>query len=293
MTRWAWWLGVGAVAVAWHLRLAAGPGGGVSDDKAVDGKTFLSEADYRELAGRSLKVIQEVLGKQAEVDDRACKRVQVEAVLIAGYLQSSRDGGNPQLQDAVLNLSRLLADERLPEAQKLARSLPNPALSRRTGPQPVTETFLEGFGDVMSPLGLRMHGGHGVEPKPGSRIQDGIEVKLRVLAGKRLSKGELERQARELALMGVKTAVIADLARLHVPRDGRGKPRGDFVTWLQEVRDGSLELAEAARRRQAEALSRAALRVQHSCDNCHHSFRPAPRAVPQPVVPPNKDRRGP
>jgi hypothetical protein len=129
--------------------------------------------------------------------------------------------------------------------------------------------------DVMTALKLRKNGGLGIGDKEGAVTPDGIEAKLIGMAKKPMGKSELDKQAADLEKAAYVMAGIADVAVHKCPvqkKQGEKDPAA-WKKWCDEMRDGSLELAAALKKKDETAVKNAAAKVNSSCNNCHGIFR--------------------
>lgn len=120
--------------------------------------------------------------------------------------------------------------------------------------------------------------GIGVGSKPGAMKPDGIERKLMDLAKKPLPDKQLADEAEALTAMGYDMAALASIAHLSEPAEKEKKPvfakrKKDWQTWSEELRDASLNLAMAAKGKNAADLHKAAVKADETCSKCHAVFR--------------------
>jgi len=122
-------------------------------------------------------------------------------------------------------------------------------------------------------------GGEGVHPSLQSNIklkgtQNGIEEKIRTLVLKKQTPAVLEKEADELALLASRAAAVGEVLYELAPTKKVGKK--DPAEWKQNslaMRDAGIDLAEAARKKDAEAVFRAGNKLNSSCSQCHSTFR--------------------
>jgi hypothetical protein len=121
---------------------------------------------------------------------------------------------------------------------------------------------------------LRSKKGLGVGSKAGAVMPDGIEKKVEVLADKALAGKALDDEAAGLEQMGYAMAAIAEVSLAKPPEKDMGKKKvKDWVKWSEDLRDASLALAEAAKKKDAAGLHKAADKANTSCNKCHDVFR--------------------
>jgi hypothetical protein len=135
---------------------------------------------------------------------------------------------------------------------------------------------IEEVADVMDLLKPRGDGGLGVGTKAGAITPDGIEKKLIDMTGKHpVAQAQAASQADALARMGVEVAAVAEVAqhKCPVPKKEGPKDPKDWQTWCQDMRQGGLDLADAAKSKDAAKIKTAASKLNSSCTNCHAVFR--------------------
>jgi Cytochrome C' len=116
--------------------------------------------------------------------------------------------------------------------------------------------------------------GLGVGLKAGVVMPDGIEKKIEVLADKPLAAKALGDESESLQQMGYAMAAIAEVSLAKPPEKDVGKKKvKDWVKWSEDLRDASLQLAEAAKKKDAAALQKATDKANTACNRCHDVFR--------------------
>jgi hypothetical protein len=121
---------------------------------------------------------------------------------------------------------------------------------------------------------LRSKKGLGVGLKAGAVMPDGLEKKVETLADKPLTADALGDQATALEQMGYAMAAIGEVTLAKPPEKDMGKKKvKDWVKWSEDLRDASLLLAEAAKKKDPAALKNAADKANTSCNKCHDIFR--------------------
>jgi hypothetical protein len=128
--------------------------------------------------------------------------------------------------------------------------------------------------NLMHLFQLRSKKGLGVGLKAGAVMPDGMEKKVEMLADKPLAAAALGAEATGLEQMGYAMAAIAEVSIAKPPEKDMGKKKiKDWVKWSEDLRDASLQLAEAAKKKDAAALQKAADKANTSCNKCHDVFR--------------------
>jgi hypothetical protein len=267
---------VAAVALAATAWLLAGPSR--AGDKAAVWKSFLPADAYTELVGRAAKNIEEALA--GKPDEDAIKKAQFNAVMIAAYTLSAKEGGKDPagVRAAALGLAKLAgAKGKLGEARKLAAALAAgmiPPGAPKAEPPADWKPYLENRADLMEHMKTKMKGGDGIHPTLQSNIrlkgtQNGIEEKVRALAMKQLMPAGAAKEADELALLGYRAAVLGEVTYFYLPK----KNVKEWHELALEMRDAGIALAEAAKKKDTEAILKAANSLNSSCNRCHSEFR--------------------
>jgi hypothetical protein len=269
-------LAAGATLAA-ALCFVAGFGGAQGSKAAF--KTFLPAEAYKELVARSAKAIDANL---ASPDEDSLKRAQVHAALIAGYTLSAQapPGDAAGVRTAALDLATIVTNKaKLNQAKKLASNLA--ALKGEPGGTAKTDLlakYPEDVDDLMNLLRTKAKGGEGIAPALQSNLRlkgalNGIEEKIRELGKKKLKAEKVGPESEELALLGYKVAVVAELAELHpAPRKGKGTAK-DWHQLAGQMRDAAVDMAGAATKKDAEGIFTAANKLNSSCNQCHSLFR--------------------
>jgi Cytochrome C' len=128
--------------------------------------------------------------------------------------------------------------------------------------------------EVMHSFQLRTKKGEGVGDKPGAITPDGIEAKFIALGKKPLPPATLNKEAAAIARAAYLSAAIAEVAERKTPekKEGNKDPK-DWLAWCKDMKAGSLDLARAAKAKDAKGVKDAASKVNSSCNNCHRVFR--------------------
>jgi hypothetical protein len=182
-------------------------------------------------------------------------------LLLAPLLSRSRaaDDEPPQMRETLQKIAELLGKKEFDEARKLGETLKG-----------------AGEADVyMSLMKPQKAGGLGVTDKAGKTIAEGIDKKLQDLGKNPPTAKQLETQAEALERMGTMIAAIAEVAQYKCPVPKKVGPKDpkDWQTWSEDMRKGGLDLAEAARARNADNFKKAVTRLSTSCNSCHPIFK--------------------
>lgn len=128
--------------------------------------------------------------------------------------------------------------------------------------------------EAMHLFQLRSKKGLGVGDKPGAVMPDGIEAKFINLGKKALPAKQLDKEADALAKAAYVSAALGEIAGHKAPeKKEKNKDPKDWVAWSKEMSATSLELAKAAKAKNANGVKDAASKLNSSCNNCHSAFR--------------------
>jgi hypothetical protein len=134
---------------------------------------------------------------------------------------------------------------------------------------------LDEVAPAMDTLKPRGDGGFGVGTKPGAITPDGIEKKLIEMGKKPMAPAQVTAQADALERLGERVAAVAEIAQHKCPvkkKEGAKDPK-DWDTWTKEMRQGGLDLADAAKAKDANKVKAAVNKLNTSCSDCHAVFR--------------------
>jgi hypothetical protein len=89
------------------------------------------------------------------------------------------------------------------------------------------------------------------------------------------AKTVLDGHGGELERMAYISAAIAEIAIFKCPVQKKQKDKDPkaWKQWSEDMRDSSLELAEAFKAKNASAIKKAGKKLNDSCTNCHGVFR--------------------
>ncbi len=137
-------------------------------------------------------------------------------------------------------------------------------------------TAIGDIGELMTPVANKAKGGEGIAAElqytAKLKSQNGIEALLVALATKPLTATNAGKVAKELELVGYRVATIGALTR----RRGPTKNKDDAKLWDDQalvMRDGAVELADAARKKDTAAIHAASKRLVTTCLECHANFK--------------------
>jgi len=263
---------VGALVAA--LCLLAGSGG--AGDKEKVWKPFLPAKAYKELVTRAAKNSEEAL--TGTPSEEAIKKAQFNGLMIAAYALSAK-GDAEELagaQDFALKMAKTAGEKgKAAQARMYAVSLAKGIAPRAGKMTDLTDpkAYVE-LADLMEHYKTKNKGGEGIPPALQSNVrlkgtQNGIEEKLRALSMRKLTDANMAKEADELALLGYRAAVVGELTYFYTPK----KKAKEWQDLSLDMRNAGVALAEAAQKKDAEAVLKASNSLNSSCSQCHSGFR--------------------
>jgi hypothetical protein len=143
------------------------------------------------------------------------------------------------------------------------------------GAKKLAETLKdEDLEDVMHLFKPRKDKGLGIGDKAGAVKPDGIELKVIALAQNAPPQKEVDEYSGDLARAAYVAAAIAEVAIVKTPdKKEKDKDPKDWKTWAEAMRQGSLELASAAKAKKPADVKKAAEKMDTNCKSCHKVFR--------------------
>jgi hypothetical protein len=264
----------GALAAA--VCLLAGPGGAGEQGKVW--KQFLPADAYKELLARDAKTAAEALAGQP--GEAAIKKAQFNALMIAGYTMSAKgvNAGDLATAQAVALTAAKRAGEKgkTAQARTFLLALLKGTIKAEDERKELTDpkAYVADLADLMEHYKTKNKGGEGIHPALQSNIrlkgtQNGIEEKLRALSMKKLTDANMTKEAHELALLGYRMAVVGELTYFYAPK----KNAKEWRDLALDMRNAGVALAEAATKKDAEAVLKASNTLSSSCNQCHSAFR--------------------
>jgi hypothetical protein len=252
-----------SLVFALALWLAAAPG-----KAGDDNKTFLPPDVYKELVLRENKILHENLKGTPSADQLA--RAKVAAVMVVRFSLDTGKG-DARVAQRALAIARLLGDkDKIAEARKLADADP-PAGGKL---EPFDARPLVGDAvDAMNHLRPKKKGGDGMHPDLQTtgplKNLNSIEEKFHTLAKKKLTPTALGKSAKEMVLLGYRTAVLAEVVNDLAPAQ-KTKQWRDFA---MQMRASAISLAHASEKKDADGIFKAGTSLDASCNNCHAVFK--------------------
>src|SRR5262249_54929751 len=128
--------------------------------------------------------------------------------------------------------------------------------------------------EIMHVFQLRTKKGEGVGEKSDKITPDGIEAYLINIGKKPLPMPRLTKEAAAIARAGAFATAVAEITERKAPekKDGKKDPK-NWIAWSKEMNAAGMELAKAAKSKDAKGVKDAASKLNSSCNNCHGDFR--------------------
>lgn len=226
-------------------------------------QTALPREEFAKLVADDAQAVRAGLARGAR-DKSTARRVKAAAFMIAVYAEATRgqadDRGLAALRDAALQVVELVNAGKGKEAAKLVGLLNPDAKAPGGKPGPVAWEKQLPFEDVMRQFSAARLGGFG------------LEKELEELGEKdALTAAHLERLAR----LGYKMALIGRVAEAYADAksEGGNRTKQNWLTFSEQFRKASLDLARAARAKNQAGARSALERVNKTCTKCHDVFR--------------------
>jgi hypothetical protein len=254
-----------SLAAASALWVVAASGEAGSEDKG-----FLPPNVYRELVARETKILQENL--KGSPTDEQLARAKLAAVMLARFALDAKGAGDTAgVEHVALQVAKLLAEkDKIAEARKLAGADVTPGGKLEPFD---AKPFIGDVMDSMNHLRQKKKGGDGIHPDLQTsgplKNLNGIEEKLRTLAKKKLTDAALNKSAKEMVLLGYRTAVLAEVVNDLAPAQ-KTKQWRDLAL---QMRKASMDLAQASVKKDADGIFKAGTRLDASCSSCHSVFK--------------------
>jgi hypothetical protein len=270
-------VGLVLLAAVW-LGANRGQAGGAKSDPW---QPIVPKEVYKELAKREAERIQDIL--KGTPDEKALHRARFGAMLIAALAQSVEGGATAETNatfEAAWQLAKALGNKGgLDQAKTFVALLITPDPKRKLLEAP--KDWYAGLtkADLMDHFRPQAKGGDGMHPDLQSNIKfkgalNGIEEKIRYLSLKELSPAAMKKEAKELELLGYRSAVVGELTFLYAPATKEaGKDPADWRRYSLATRDTGVELAKAAAKGDTAAVLRTGNALNGACSQCHSEFR--------------------
>ena len=257
-----------ATLAAAFLVFTAAHGG---DKSAAFPQTYLPADAYKTLTQRSIKSIEAIA--KAEGKD-AAERIEVEAAVLVGYTLSVKNSGAAdvgKMRGAAIKAVQAARNgelKKLTEFGKSIASAPNAAVEK-TG----RKDFMQELPWMMEVFKNKKKGGEGLHADlhyhPKLKNLDGIEALIGALSSKKLSDENLAKVSKELPLLAYRVAVIGSITHEFAPTKGAGQWR----ELSSQMHKSAVDLADAAQKKNADGIQKAATSLESSCTQCHSAFK--------------------
>lgn len=239
---------------------------GQAGDKPSPWKAMLPDDIYKELTARSIKTIEDA----AKAD--LGTTIEAEAAILAGYTLSVKNAND----DAVVTLraSALRAGQLVHDKKSLKPLVAFGAMVKtaKEGNKEL-KIHLHDVDDLMAIFRGKAKGGEGIHAdlqyQPKLKNLNGIEALIGALATKKLSDANLDKVSKELVPLSYRIAVVGAVTHEVTP----GKDAGKWRILATQMRDASLALADAARKKDGDGIMKTALALETTCTACHMGFK--------------------
>jgi hypothetical protein len=115
--------------------------------------------------------------------------------------------------------------------------------------------------------------------KGGLGKGDGFEVRIKDLASKKappLAKAALAAEADDLIRLATVTKAIAEVNDFYTPtKKEKDKDPKDWRIYTGEMKQSSMDLIDAVKGMDPDAVKKAATKLNNACSQCHAKFRDA------------------
>ncbi|MBI1830576.1 MAG: cytochrome c [Planctomycetes bacterium] len=235
-------------------------------------KPFVPADVYVELTKRSILAIEETAKSDAK---NAVGRVHAEATILAGYtlaVANAKDAEVSRVRGAAFVAARHAKDKAVQPLAKFgdmvkAGSILAPADVAMLKPRGAS------LDDLMEIFRNKAKGGEGIHLElqyhPKLKNTNGIESFLGALSAKKLSDENMDKVAKELPILAYRVAVVGAITNEYAPEKEAPKWRELSI----QMRDASLALADAAKKKNADGIHKAAASLENSCTECHRAFK--------------------
>jgi cytochrome c556 len=239
---------------------------GTAGDKATLWKPFLPADAYKVMTDRSIKTIETA----AKSDDKeAPEKIRVEAIILAGCTLAVAD---VKKEDVSMLRGASFAAVRM---AKEPTSLTDLSKLRILAPADVRvlKAGASSLDVLMEIFRNKSKGGEGIpadlQYHPKLKNTNGVEALIGALSSKKLSDENAEKVSKELPLLAYRVAVVGAVTHEMAPEKGAAQWR----ELASQMRDASVALAEAAGKKNADGIQKAATTLEDSCTKCHGAFK--------------------
>jgi hypothetical protein len=278
---------IAGVAFSVLLALAATSSQAGGDNGSV-WKEFLPTEVGKELAKRSQVRIGE--RAKAEADD-VYEVLRAEALILAGTSRTtSADAKLRGLGSEAVNLANATQLAKKDKAKIVAILAGTLAKDKLDSPNVFEEPkdWPKTIGELkplMTLFETKAKKGEGLHPDLhySAKIKNanGIEAMIYAMADKKLTDANAAKVSKELELLAYRVAVIGEITRVRGPAgypkgENKGEKKPDAKVWTEQsvvMRDASVELAVAARKKDSEAILEACKKLENTCVECHADYK--------------------
>ena len=236
----------------------------MASDAGVEVAPILPADAYKELSERSIKAIEEMAKANGPA---AREKINVEAAILAAYTLSTKSAGD----DAVAQLRGAALAAPKADLKALA-AFGNTIKAAPKAPANGKNLKVE-LVDLMEIFRNKSKGGEGIhvdlQYQPKLKNLNGIESLIGTLGAKKISDDNLAKISKELPNLAYRSAVVALLTGGLAPEKGAAEWRDLSV----KMRDASIAMAEAAQKKNADGVFKAAQALESTCTQCHSAFK--------------------
>ena len=240
-------------------------------EKSTKWKAYVPADAYKELTERSIKTIESL----AKSDDKnAVGKVQVEAAILIGYTLAVDDVKNADvsmLRGAGILASRRAKDNDVKSLAEFSKQIKGSTVA--PADVMLLKTHQPTLDDLMELFRNKTKGGEGIHAdlqySPQLKNLNGIEALIGALAKKKLTETNADKVAKELPMLAYRIAVVGTVTHEMAPEKGAAQWR----ELAGQMRQSSTALAEAASKKNAEDIQKAATTLEDSCTRCHSAFK--------------------
>jgi hypothetical protein len=247
---------VGGTAV---LMVAALIGLATLDGRAADDAKSVIPADaFAKSIEADAKMVQEAL-KAPKPTKGMANRAKALSLLIA---QFAHTGGKGELRDKAAKVVEALESDDLAAARTAAADLSGAVAGAGSGKGDLVKLIRTKEGDNID---LLMHIFKSVR-------SGGLDIEKDLKAIAEQKKPNIK-DFDKLVGVGYKTAAAMQLMEAVPPKKEGSKDPKDWLKWAAGTREASLEMAAAAKKKDAVGVHKAVQAIDANCTECHNKFK--------------------
>jgi hypothetical protein len=234
-------------------------------------KPILPEQAYAELTKRSIATIEKTAISGAK---DAAEKVEAEAAVLIGYTLSVNNVGADEVAKLRGAAMQAIQTARKGDVKKLGDFGKSIAAAPKA-PAAIKDwkANLQDLQWMMENFRGKAKGGEGLHADlqyhPKLKNLNGTEAFIGAIGGKKLSEENLDKIAKELPNFAYRVAVMGSITHELAPAKDASKWR-EIST---QMRDASIALADAAHKKNAAGVFKAAQTLESSCTQCHMVFK--------------------